>query len=254
MRWTLVSLVCAVALAPTALPTAVVTIAAASLATPVIASAADAQRCRPLRQTDRVRMDWRDLSVLDASRMVSCWTGRNLIVTASAQAAKLQVIAPRPVPSAEVWRLYRSALRGRGLHLTRRSKHWLVSATANSQATRIQTQAVRAATLAKLLGRFAGISAWPGVTEHDLWISGGRRALRTARRWLALLDVPGQRLYLVTLQRRSAEDMVEVLRETFGARLEGAALVPVRRGRRVLFRGSPALWRQLYQAIRRLDR
>lgn len=210
--------------------------------------------CRRLKASETVRLDWHRIPVSRASQLLSCWTGRNLIVHPKAAQITLESIGPNPVKKRDLWRTFQAALSSVGLYINRRSGYWIISQNQQESVTVLRVHTVRADVIAPLIRRVSGLDVSGDRSSNRLWVRGSRVEVRLARRWLARLDVQGHKVYLVAVRRRPAAQFVSLLNQIFDFQALHGVVVALSRTRQLLVRMPASRWPQVYAAIVRLDR
>ncbi|MCO4763429.1 MAG: hypothetical protein KC502_18070 [Myxococcales bacterium] len=233
-----------------------------------------AEVCRAVKAGGRVNVDMTDAKLPDVVRMVSCWLRLDLVVGPGLKGRKITLIAPKPIRQKEILPLLQAALQTAGMRLDlrrragkkghRTPRYGVVRKATPVQlaldAREVRLKHVRAEAAARALTRLLSLpAAWVPVVRpqrNSLVLGGDPAVQRTARTWLAWLDVPGpqRQIYLVRVRHRQPGSLVPLLETVVARRHPGTRIVADERGRRLIVLASKKAWRLLDRALVRLDR
>ena len=226
---------------------------------PTDASADPAVPCRALTKHQKVRVDMVATPIPEVARAVSCWLGLNLVVAPTAEAAKVQLVAPRPVSRRALLPMLRAALQTVGLRLDL-GRGYGVIRSAKSPRLGLATEQVRllhldAAAAAKAIVRLTGLTPLVAAGTNTLVLVGAPAQRRLQKQWISWLDTPGEsrKIYLVPIRHRDPDALVPLLEETLEQHHRELRIVADGRADRLIVVARPKLWPLVRAAIARLD-
>ena len=224
-----------------------------------VASADAATPCRALTKHQKVRVDMDAAPIADVARAVSCWLGLNLVVAPGAEAMKVQLVAPRPVSRRALLPMLRATLQTVGLRLDL-SRGYGVIRSAKSPRLGLTTEQVQlrhldADAAAQAIARLTGLTPLVATGTNTLVLVGTPAQRRLQKQWIGWLDTSGepQKIYLVPIRHRDADDLVPLLQETLEQHRRDLRIIADTRADRLIVVARPKLWPLVRAAIARLD-
>ncbi len=91
-------------------------------------------RCRKIPPSARVTMDFQDAPIEAVTKLLSCWTNRNIMIDTQKKGGKITILSPQPVSVYEAYRAFLSALAANGLSMTQKGSFYHIVDNADARS------------------------------------------------------------------------------------------------------------------------
>ncbi len=204
-------------------------------------------RCKKIPPSARVTMDFQDAPIEAVTKLLSCWTNRNIMIDTQKKGGKITILSPQPVSVYEAYRAFLSALAANGLTMTQKGSFYHIVDNADARAggasvlgtksavpsddnivTRlIKLKNVDAKDVEQLATKFkskAGdVFVYP--PNNTLIITDTGTNIQRIMKLLSDVDLPlgAEKIWIRPVQHMDAGDLVEKITAIFDAGGKGAA-------------------------------
>jgi general secretion pathway protein D len=204
-------------------------------------------RCKKIPASARVTMDFQDAPIEAVTKLLSCWTNRNIMIDTQKKGGKITILSPQPVSVYEAYRAFLSALAANGLTMTQKGSFYHIVDNTEARAggatvlgrnaavpsddnivTRlIKLKNIDAKDVEALAGKFkskAGdVFVYP--PNNTLIITDTGTNIQRIMKLLADVDLPlgAEKIWIRPVQHMDAGELVEKITSIFDAGGKGAA-------------------------------
>ncbi len=203
-------------------------------------------RCKKIPASARVTLDFQDAPIEAVTKLLSCWTNRNIMIDTQKKGGKITILSPQPVSVYEAYRAFLSALAANGLTMTQKGSFYHIvdntearASGANVLGTRstvpsddnivtrlIKLKNIDAKDVEQLAGKFkskAGdVFVYP--PNNTLIITDTGTNIQRIMKLLADVDLPlgAEKIWIRPVQHMDAGELVEKVTAIFDAGGKGS--------------------------------
>ncbi len=204
-------------------------------------------RCKKIPQSARVTMDFQDAPIEAVTKLLSCWTNRNIMIDTQKKGGKITILSPQPVSVYEAYRAFLSALAANGLTMTQKGSFYHIVDNTDARSgganvlgpkasvpsddnivTRlIKLKNIDAKDVEQLAGKFkskAGdVFVYP--PNNTLIVTDTGTNIQRMMKLLADVDLPlgAEKIWIRPVQHMDAGELVEKVTAIFDAGGKGAS-------------------------------
>lgn len=204
-------------------------------------------KCRKIPSTAKVTMDFQDAPIEAVTKLISCWTNRNIMIDTQKKGGKITILSPQPVSVYEAYRAFLSALAANGLTMTQKGSFYHIVDNADARASgatvlgsrsavpsddNIVTRLVKlknidAKDVEQLAGKFKSKAGdvFVYAPSNTLIITDTGTNIQRMMKLLADVDLPlgAEKIWIRPVQHMDAGELVEKITSIFEAGGKGAA-------------------------------
>ena len=203
-------------------------------------------RCKKIPASARVTLDFQDAPIEAVTKLLSCWTNRNIMIDTQKKGGKITILSPQPVSVYEAYRAFLSALAANGLTMTQKGSFYHIvdntearASGANVLGTKssvpsddnivtrlIKLKNIDAKDVEQLAGKFkskAGdVFVYP--PNNTLIITDTGTNIQRIMKLLADVDLPlgAEKIWIRPVQHMDAGELVEKVTAIFDAGGKGS--------------------------------
>ncbi len=203
-------------------------------------------RCKKIPPSARVTMDFQDAPIEAVTKLLSCWTNRNIMIDTQKKGGKITILSPQPVSVYEAYRAFLSALAANGLTMTQKGSFYHIvdngearASGANVLGTKsavpsddnivtrlIKLKNIDAKDVEQLAGKFkskAGdVFVYP--PNNTLIITDTGTNIQRIMKLLSDVDLPlgAEKIWIRPVQHMDAGELVEKITSIFDAGGKGS--------------------------------
>ena len=207
-------------------------------------------KCKKIPPNAKVTMDFQDAPIEAVTKLLSCWTNRNIMIDTQKKGGKITILSPQPVSVYEAYRAFLSALAANGLSLTQKGAFYHIVDNADARSTGasvlgpktsvpsddnivtrlIKLKNIDAKDVEQLAGKFKSKAGdvFVYAPNNTLIVTDTGTNIQRMMKLLADVDLPlgAEKIWIRPVQHMDAGELVEKVQSIFDAGGKGGSPAP----------------------------